>query len=102
MDADLQDNPIELGNFFQALDAGYDCVTGWKQVRNDPLNKTLPSKLFNGAVNKTFGLRINDHNCGFKAYQRHVLSELDLYGELHRFVPALLHSRGYSVGEIPV
>ena len=89
-------------DIFQALDAGYDCVTGWKQVRNDPLNKTLPSKLFNGAVNKTFGLRINDHNCGFKAYQRHVLSELDLYGELHRFVPALLHSRGYSVGEIPV
>jgi hypothetical protein len=77
-------------------------VSGWKQVRNDPLDKTLPSRLFNGAVNKAFGLEINDHNCGFKAYRREALEELNLYGELHRFVPALLHARGYRVGQIPV
>lgn len=102
MDADLQDNPTEIGNFLAKLEDGCDCVTGWKQVRNDPLDKTLPSKLFNGAVNKTFGLDLNDHNCGFKAYRRDVLGELEMYGELHRFVPALLHARGFKVGQIPV
>ncbi|MEQ8410970.1 MAG: glycosyltransferase family 2 protein [Erythrobacter sp.] len=102
MDADLQDNPCEIGNFLRALEDGHDCVTGWKQVRNDPLDKTLPSKLFNGAVNKAFGLEINDHNCGFKAYRREVLGELEMYGELHRFVPALLHARGYRIGQIAV
>jgi len=102
MDADLQDNPKEIAAFLAAIDAGHDCVTGWKQVRNDPLDKTLPSKLFNGAVNRAFGLQIHDHNCGFKAYRREMLSELEMYGELHRFVPALLHARGYTVGQIPV
>lgn len=102
MDADLQDNPTEIGNFLNAIDDGNDCVTGWKQIRNDPMDKTLPSKLFNGTVNKAFGLEINDHNCGFKAYRREILAELEMYGELHRFVPALLHARGYKVGQIPV
>ncbi len=102
MDADLQDNPCEIGNFLASIEDGHDCVTGWKQVRNDPIDKTLPSKLFNGAVNKAFGLELNDHNCGFKAYRREVLSELEMYGELHRFVPALLHARGFRVGQIPV
>lgn len=102
MDADLQDDPAEIGNFLGALDEGADMVSGWKQVRNDPLDKTLPSRLFNGAVNRAFGLQINDHNCGFKAYRRETLEELNLYGELHRFVPALLHARGFRVGQIPV
>lgn len=102
MDADLQDNPAEIGNFLKAIDEGFHCVTGWKQIRNDPLDKTLPSKLFNGAVNKAFDLDLNDHNCGFKAYRREVLGELEMYGELHRFVPALLHARGFKVGQIPV
>ncbi len=102
MDADLQDNPVEIGNFLKALDEGVDCVSGWKQIRNDPMDKTLPSKLFNGAVNKTFGLTLNDHNCGFKAYRREALAELEMYGELHRFVPALLHARGFKIGQIPV
>jgi glycosyltransferase involved in cell wall biosynthesis len=102
MDADLQDDPSEIGNFLTALDKGADVVSGWKQIRNDPLDKTLPSRLFNGAVNKAFGLDLNDHNCGFKAYRREALEELNLYGELHRFVPALLHARGYRIGQIPV
>ena len=102
MDADLQDNPSEIGNFLAALDAGADVVSGWKQVRNDPLDKTLPSRLFNKAVNKAFELDLNDHNCGFKAYRREALQELNLYGELHRFVPALLNARGYRIGQIPV
>ncbi|MCR2835035.1 glycosyltransferase family 2 protein [Parerythrobacter lacustris] len=102
MDADLQDNPSEIGNFLAALDLGADVVSGWKQVRNDPVDKTLPSKLFNGAVNKAFGLKLNDHNCGFKAYRRETLAELNLYGELHRFVPALLHARGFRIAQIPV
>ncbi len=102
MDADLQDDPSEIGNFLAALAEGADLVSGWKQVRNDPIDKTLPSRLFNGAVNKAFGLKLNDHNCGFKVYRREALDELNLYGELHRFVPALLHSRGYKVAQIPV
>ena len=102
MDADLQDNPCELGRFIEVIEAGADVVSGWKQVRNDPVSKTLPSKLFNEAVNRAFGLRLKDHNCGFKAYRRETLAELNLYGELHRFVPALLHARGFKVGEIPV
>ncbi|MGB3754460.1 MAG: glycosyltransferase family 2 protein [Parerythrobacter sp.] len=102
MDADLQDNPSELGKFFKAIEAGADVVSGWKQVRNDPVDKTLPSKLFNGAVNRVFGLKLNDHNCGFKAYRCETLAELNLYGELHRFVPALLHARGFQVAEIAV
>ncbi|WP_336980189.1 glycosyltransferase family 2 protein [Altererythrobacter fulvus] len=102
MDADLQDDPAEIGAFLAALDEGAEVVSGWKQVRNDPLDKTLPSRLFNKAVNKAFGLELNDHNCGFKAYRCEALEELNLYGELHRFVPALLHARGFRIGQIPV
>jgi glycosyltransferase involved in cell wall biosynthesis len=102
LDADLQDDPAEIGSFLAELERGADCVSGWKQVRNDPVDKTLPSKLFNKAVNKAFGLNLNDHNCGFKAYRREALAELDLYGELHRFVPALLFARGFSIAQIPV
>lgn len=102
MDADLQDDPVEIGNFLREIAAGADCVSGWKQVRNDPVDKTLPSRLFNATVNKAFGLDLNDHNCGFKAYRREALAELDLYGEMHRFVPALLNARGFVIAQIPV
>ena len=102
MDADLQDDPAEIGNFLAEIERGADCVSGWKQVRNDPVDKTLPSRLFNATVNKAFGLDLNDHNCGFKAYRREALAELDLYGEMHRFVPALLNARGFVIAQIPV
>ncbi len=102
MDADLQDDPAEIPNFLAKLAEGYDVVSGWKHVRHDPLDKTLPSKLFNRVVSRLSGVKLNDFNCGFKAYRREAVSELSLYGELHRFIPVLLHWDGYKVGEIPV
>lgn len=102
LDADLQDDPVEIPRFLDAIEKGVDVVCGWKKVRHDPLGKTVPSKLFNAVVNKTFGLKLRDHNCGFKAYQAQAVKSLNLYGELHRFVPALLHSRGYTLHELPV
>ncbi|MCP4319927.1 MAG: glycosyltransferase family 2 protein [Hyphomicrobiales bacterium] len=102
MDADLQDDPSEIPNFLAALREGNDVVSGWKFVRNDPVNKTLPSKVFNGVVSRLSGVRLNDFNCGFKAYRAEALKDLSLYGELHRFIPVLLHWRGYRIGEIPV
>lgn len=102
MDADLQDDPAEIPNFIAALEGGLDVVSGWKHKRHDPLDKTLPSKLFNRVVGKLSGVRLNDFNCGFKAYRAEALNGLNLYGELHRFIPVLLHWRGFAIGEIPV
>ncbi|QLC22587.1 glycosyltransferase family 2 protein [Parasphingopyxis sp. CP4] len=102
MDADLQDDPAELPRFLEQIEAGADVVCGWKEVRHDPLGKTMPSRLFNATVNRVFGLKIQDHNCGFKAYRREAIEEANLYGELHRFIPALLHARGYRLAELPV
>ncbi len=102
MDADLQDDPTELPRFIAAIGDGADVVCGWKRERIDPIGKTAPSKLFNAVVNRTFGLRLHDHNCGFKAYRAEALVSLNLYGELHRFVPALLHARGYRIVELPI
>ncbi len=102
MDADLQDDPKELPRFLKEIDAGNDVVSGWKQIRNDPVSKTFPSKIFNYLIRKTFALELHDINCGFKAYTRSAARALNLYGELHRFTPALLHAVGFSVKEIPV
>jgi glycosyltransferase involved in cell wall biosynthesis len=102
MDADLQDDPDEIPNFLAKLDEGYDLVSGWKKKRLDPLGKTLPSKLFNFVVSRVSGLKLKDFNCGFKAYRRETVQELDLYGELHRYVPVLVHFRGFRIAQIPV
>jgi glycosyltransferase involved in cell wall biosynthesis len=102
MDADLQDDPVEIPSFLAKLAEGYDLVSGWKKKRHDPLGKTLPSKLFNFVVSRSSGLKLNDFNCGFKAYRAETVRSLDLYGELHRYVPVLVHWRGYRVAEIPV
>ncbi|MDD3535512.1 MAG: glycosyltransferase family 2 protein [Candidatus Cloacimonetes bacterium] len=102
MDADLQDDPKEIPLFLEKLEEGYDMVSGWKKKRLDPLHKRLPSKLFNSVTAQTFGLKLKDYNCGFKAYRREVVKELSLYGEMHRYIPALAHSLGYKVGEIAV
>ena len=102
MDADLQDDSKEIPRFLAKLDEGYDLVSGWKKKRNDPLNKTLPSKLFNRTVSLVSGLKLHDFNCGFKAYRREALKGLNLYGEMHRFIPVLLHWSGFKIAEIPV
>jgi len=102
MDADLQDDPVEIPRFLEEIENGYDLVTGWKENRLDPKEKTIPSKLFNAMTSKMSGLKLNDYNCGFKCYKKEVLDEIDLYGELHRFVPFLAHKKGFKVKEIPV
>lgn len=102
MDADLQDDPEEIPALLAKLDDGYDCVSGWKQLRQDPIGKTLPSRVFNWATRVTSGVRIHDFNCGFKAYRADAIKNLTLYGELHRYIPVLLAAEGYTIAEIPV
>lgn len=102
MDADLQDDPAEITRFLDKLDEGFDLVSGWKQRRQDPLGKTLPSRLFNATVRVVSGVPLHDFNCGFKLYRRDVLQNIRLYGELHRFTPVLAHAEGFRVGELPV
>jgi glycosyltransferase involved in cell wall biosynthesis len=103
MDGDLQDDPDEIPRFLTALaDDGYDLVSGWKQRRQDPLGKTLPSRLFNLTVSRVSGVPLHDFNCGFKAYRGEVVHSIRLYGELHRFTPVLAHAEGFRIGELPV
>ncbi|MGX7823685.1 glycosyltransferase family 2 protein [Actinokineospora sp. 24-640] len=99
MDADLQDDPAEVPRLLADLDAGADLVSGYKADRKDPLSKRLPSKLFNKATGVITGLKLNDHNCGLKAARAEVYRKLPLYGELHRYIPALAHQHGYKVVE---
>ncbi|MCO6457983.1 MAG: glycosyltransferase family 2 protein [Pirellulaceae bacterium] len=102
LDADLQDDPHEIPRFLEAMGQGLDVVSGWKQVRHDPWHKVLPSRVFNWLVGRLTGVRLHDHNCGFKCYRREIFDEVRLYGELHRFVPVLAAARGWKVGEIVV
>lgn len=102
LDADLQDDPAEMPKLIVALEGGLDLVSGWKQDRQDPVSKTLPSKLFNAVTSAVSGLQLHDFNCGFKLYRREVVESLEVYGELHRFLPALAHWQGFRVGEVPV
>ncbi|WP_068141479.1 glycosyltransferase family 2 protein [Roseimaritima ulvae] len=102
MDADLQDDPQEIPRFLEAIDSGFDVVSGWKKVRHDPWHKVGPSRVFNWLVGRLTGVRIHDHNCGFKAYRREIFDQVKLYGEMHRFVPVLADARGWKVSEIEV
>jgi len=102
LDADLQDDPSELPKLIAALDNGFDLVSGWKKQRHDPITKTLPSKLFNSVTGMVAGIRLHDFNCGFKLYRRDVVESVEVYGELHRFMPALAHWRGFRVTEVAV
>jgi len=102
MDADLQDDPAEIPNLVQKINEGLDLVSGWKQKRNDPLSKTLPSKLFNAVTRMLTGIHIHDFNCGLKAYRSAVIKAIPVYGELHRYLPVLAHWLGFNVGELVV
>jgi glycosyltransferase involved in cell wall biosynthesis len=102
LDADLQDDPAEIPRFLEMMGRDLDVVSGWKKVRHDPWHKVLPSRLFNGLVGWLTGVRLHDHNCGFKCYRREIFDEIRLYGELHRFVPVLAAARGWRIGELVV
>ena len=102
MDGDLQDDPKEIPAFLSALTEDVDLVSGWKRKRQDPLSKTLPSRIFNAVTSFVSGVPLRDFNCGFKAYRAEVVRQLDLYGEIYRFIPVLAHAKGYHVAEIPV
>ena len=102
MDADLQDDPAEIPRFLVKLDEGLDVVSGWKRIRHDPWHKVGPSRVFNALVSAMTGCHLHDHNCGFKAYRAEVVREVEVYGELHRFIPALAHARGFRTGEVVV
>lgn len=102
LDADLQDDPKEIPRFLEKLNEGFDVVSGYKEKRNDPFTKVLPSRVFNWMVRRSTGITLHDVNCGFKAYRHRVLKNVRLYGELHRFVPVLAHWKRFRVGEIVV
>ena len=91
MDADLQDSPDEIPELYRMItEDGYDLVSGWKQKRYDPLSKTLPTKLFNATARKVSGIKnLHDFNCGLKAYRREVVKHIEVYGEMHRYIPYL-------------
>ena len=102
LDADLQDDPAEIPKLLNRLEDGVDLVSGWKQDRQDPRSKTWPSRLFNRVTGFLTGVRLHDFNSGFKIYRREVVEDIRLYGELHRFIPALAAWRGFQVAEVPV
>lgn len=101
MDADLQDSPDEIPALMDMiLVDGYDMVSGWKKVRHDPIGKTFPSKIFNGTVRRISGIQLHDFNCGLKAYKRDVVKSVEVYGEMHRYIPLLAKEAGFSkIGE---
>jgi glycosyltransferase involved in cell wall biosynthesis len=99
MDGDRQDDPAEIPKLLAKLDQGYDLVSGWKQSRQDPVSKTLPSKFFNWTVRKSTGVALHDFNCGLKAYRREVTRHVTVYGELHRYIPVLASDLGFRVAE---
>lgn len=101
MDADLQDSPDEIPELYRMItEQGYDLVSGWKKKRYDPLSKTIPTKLFNATARKVTGIKLNDFNCGLKAYRREVVKNIEVYGDMHRYMPYLAKNAGYTrIGE---
>ena len=102
MDADLQDSPDEIPELYRMIrEDGYDLVSGWKQKRYDPLSKTIPTKLFNATARRVSGIRnLHDFNCGLKAYRNEVIKHIEVYGDMHRYIPYLAKNAGFSkIGE---
>jgi glycosyltransferase involved in cell wall biosynthesis len=102
MDSDLQDDPAEIPRLLAKLEEGFDLVSGWKARRRDPWSRRALSRIFNRVTGFMTGVRLHDLNCGLKIYRREVVQDIDVYGELHRFMPVLAHFRGFSVTELPV
>jgi glycosyltransferase involved in cell wall biosynthesis len=102
MDGDLQNDPVDIRRLLDTLDEGYDVVSGWRKDRKDPWTRTLPSKLANGLISWVTGVRLHDYGCTLKAYRREVLQYVKLYGEMHRFIPAVASWAGASITEVPV
>jgi glycosyltransferase involved in cell wall biosynthesis len=102
MDADLQDDPIEIQNLIKKLDEGFDLCSGWKKKRQDPLIKKISSKFFNFVTRVISGIKIHDFNCGLKAYRKDVVESVKVYGELHRYIPVLAKWQGFTITEVPV
>ena len=102
MDADLQDDPVAIPEMLKKIDEGWDVVNGWKKKRYDPITFTLPSKIWNFATSILSGVKLHDFNCGFKAYRAEAAKSLDIYGDRHRYLPALAFWDGFKVTEIPV
>lgn len=104
MDADLQDRPQHIPEFFRMVkEEGYDVVSGWKQKRKDPISKTLPTKLYNAVNRWVNGVRLHDMNCGFKSYKRQVVKSIEVYGEMHRYIPVIAKAAGFrKIGELKV
>ena len=102
MDADLQDDPKEIPNLLAKLNEGYDLVSGWKKNRRDPFSKRFFSKVYNFFTSKLSGIKLHDFNCGLKAYRKNVIKSINVYGELHRYLPVIAFHHGFKVTEIPV
>lgn len=102
MDGDLQDDPKEIPHFINKINENYDVVVGWRFWRKDRITKKLSSKIFNKLTTSFTHVRIHDFNCGFKAYRKEVTGNIELYGELHRYTPALANWKGFRIGEIKV
>jgi len=101
MDADLQDDPEEIPELYRMIQAeNYDLVSGWKQKRQDPLSKTIPTKLYNAVTRWFSGIPLHDFNCGLKAYKRKVVKSIEVYGEMHRYIPVIAKAAGFKkIGE---
>ncbi len=101
MDADLQDSPDEIPELYRMVtEEGYDLVSGWKQKRYDPIGKRLPSRFFNATARCASGIKLHDFNCGLKAYRRAVVKNIEVYGEMHRYIPILAKRAGFKrIGE---
>jgi glycosyltransferase involved in cell wall biosynthesis len=102
MDGDLQDDPEEIPKFIEKIEEGYDLVVGWKYPRKDPITKKISSKIFNRLTGMLMGVGIHDFNSGYKAFKRKALENIYLYGEMHRYIPALIAWQGFRITEIKV
>jgi len=102
MDGDLQNDPADIPRLLDKLEEGYDLVSGWRRDRSDSFVRTFPSRMANWLIGRVTGLRLHDYGCTMKAYRRELVKEIRLYGEMHRFLPALAHLMGARVAEIPV